>query len=153
MKIQGFINDPAGRTTVPLFARGHARERAFTRRNIAWLLAHSFVGNVARHEVDGQAYGQLDWSNLFMSTEALAVQRLCCLFDYFDRVHTRNLDELVTFARHVFTEWDWRDDAVASSAHVVLHSDAMEVEEQRHDAAFVDFANKYRVCNLQVCHL
>jgi hypothetical protein len=145
--VRRLLRDPQGVTTVPLFRRQRAQKRAFRPRQIAWLLANAFCGNVGEFEVAGQKYGSLDFETLFCSFQPVAEERLLCLLDYFANceAHFDDVDDIV-FERCVFTTWPWKDETQCSANHVHVHTGPMEGPETEHGAAFVDFANK----NLQI---
>lgn len=118
-----------------------------THFKIAWLLAHAFMGNLREFSRDGEKYGSCDFGNLLCSPEEQARERLLCLFDYFAHCEEHFEDQPdVVFERCVFGEWPWADETVCTADKVFVHTDAMELPEKEHGAAFVDFANK----NLQI---
>jgi poly(ADP-ribose) glycohydrolase len=99
-------------------------------RNICWLLANSFLGNVK---------SPLHWKMLFESRSSMAQQRLLCICDYFNRFEERpNKDDPIEIKRVHFDAWTFDNDAVIDVSRVSLHLGSMEDI----GGAFVDFANR-----------
>lgn len=97
----------------------------FTRANLCWFLANSFLGK-----------NKLHWTNLFVSSSREARERLKCICDYFDKFESAPPGDVTI--RLVSGNAKLDETMVLSTDHVMVHTQAMEVKE----GAFVDFANE-----------
>lgn len=107
---------------------------SFSRGQIAWVLANSFLGTLADP-------GHLKWDCILHSRTYEALERLTCLHDYFTRVEGAvDLDSIVTFSLVKTKECVYPINDILSTKHVTVHNKPMEVAASA--GAIVDFANR-----------
>lgn len=113
-----------------------------TRGQVAWALANAFLTPHIK-------WGYMNWERLRNSQHPLAIQRLKCLYDYFERVQKEwtplQMNESCIEYEHVKQlEFDYahvKKDQIGKNLNVVIHEERMENISDCSDTAVIDFAN------------